>query len=98
MKRALFALIMIVLSGCASVPSGYWERTWEGALTTKVHVVGASPWGPTVKGWTVCDKKARHCDILIVANADYDCVLRHEKHGHAAGLDHPKYRHAFICP
>jgi hypothetical protein len=96
MKR-LIVLIAIAISGCASVPSEYWERTWEGALTTTVHVVGASPWGPEVKGWTVCDKVKRHCDILIVQGAaDRDCVEAHERR-HAAGFDHPKYPRAFIC-
>jgi hypothetical protein len=87
---------MIVLSGCASVPSGYWERTWEGALTTEFFTIGASPWGPGVQGWTACDKVKRHCQIFIVSTADYDCVKTHELK-HAAGLDHPKYRRAFIC-
>jgi hypothetical protein len=89
-------LLLIFLCGCASTPSEYWERTWEGALTTRTHVVGASPWGPEVKGWTVCDKGKRDCDIYIVSNADYGCVKAHEMR-HAAGFDHPRYPRAFIC-
>ena len=93
--RSLIYLI-VLLSGCASVPSDtYWERTWEGALTTNIRLVTASPWGPEVKGWTVCDKAKRHCDILIVSNADRDCVEAHERR-HAAGWDHPKYSRAFM--
>lgn len=94
MKRLLPLLLLV---GCASTPSTpYWERTWEGALTTEFFVVGASPWGPWVQGWTACDKVKRHCDIFIVSTADYDCVKAHELR-HAAGLDHPKYPRAFIC-
>ena len=89
-------MLSLIVSGCASVPSEYWERTWEGALTTKTHVVGSSPWGSEVKGWTVCDKAARKCDILIVDNADRECVEAHERR-HAAGWDHPRYPRAFIC-
>jgi hypothetical protein len=59
-------------------------------------LVGGSPWGPSVKGWTVCDKPKRHCDIFITASADYECVKAHELR-HAAGFDHPDYRRAFIC-
>lgn len=89
-------LLVILLSRCATtIP--YWERTWEGALTTTTHVVAASPWGQEVKGWTVCDKVRRHCDIFIVSTADYECVKAHELR-HAAGWDHPKYPRAFICP
>ena len=95
MLRYLALLAIAALTGCASAPP-YWERTWEGALTTHTHVVGASPWGPSVQGWTVCDKVKRHCDIFIVSTADYSCVKEHEQR-HAAGLDHAQYRHAFIC-
>ena len=91
---------LIFLSACAGVPAAgpYWVKTWAGA-SEPAHVfeVSASPWGPGVKGWTACDKAAGRCQILIVAGADRDCVLEHERR-HVAGWDHPSYPRAFICP
>jgi hypothetical protein len=87
-------LLVLLVTGCAQPP--YWVKTWDGALETQVVLVDQSPWGDNVGGWTVCDKTARKCTILISRAADYDCVKRHEEK-HAAGFDHPDYRQGFIC-
>lgn len=100
--RELFIAILVggivvgLLTGCASsLP--YWVKTWDGALTHEV-VRAPSPWGPSVQGWTVCDKVRRHCTIFITPKAcDYDIVLEHELK-HKDGFDHPHYRRGFICP
>lgn len=79
--------------------NGYWVKTWPGAETVDVQVVdklGAN-YGPGVKGWTVCDKNKRSCQIMILRNADRACIEEHERR-HAAGYDHPDYPKAFICP
>ena len=76
--------------------NGYWQRTWPGADTVNVHVVDKHPYGDEVKGWTVCDKNKRLCDILIQRNADRACVEEHERQ-HAAGYDHPDHPRGYIC-
>jgi len=69
-------------------PDPYWEKTWEGADTIETRDVDFMPW-PNVNGYAACDKKTKHC-ILIMNNRapDYGCTLEHEK-THAAGFDHP---------
>jgi len=91
----LAIVLLFLTAGCASPP--YWERTWEGALTTRTHVIDISPYGPNVQGWTVCDKVRRHCDILIVSSVNRQCVEAHEM-VHASGVDHPQYRYHLGCP
>lgn len=86
---------LLLLVSCAQPP--YWVKTWDGATSTQIEVVDQTPWGDSVGGWTVCDKKARTCTILISRSADYDCVKAHEEK-HAAGYDHPEYPTGFICP
>jgi hypothetical protein len=79
-------------------PGEYWQKTWEGAAEEpQFHVIDKSPWGEGVQGLTVCDKDKRQCHILILRNADRECVEAHERK-HAAGYDHPDYPRAFICP
>lgn len=85
----------IALSGCAS--DTYWERTWDGALEApEIVTVSRSPWGQHVQGWTVCDKAARRCTVVLVDGVDRDCVLRHELR-HVAGWDHPRHRASLGC-
>lgn len=79
-------------------PSQYWQKTWEGAAEEPQFVIiDQSPWGQGVKGWTACDKDKRQCQIMILRNANRDCVEAHERK-HAAGYDHPNYPMAYICP
>ena len=79
-------------------PGEYWQKTWEGATEEpQFSVIDKSPWGEGVQGWTVCDKDKRQCHILILRNADRECVEAHERK-HAAGFDHPDYPRAYICP
>ncbi len=77
--------------------AGYWKKTWEGAASEpEIFTVDNLPYGPDVKGWTACDKDRRHCQIMLLRNADRDCVEAHERK-HAAGFDHPDYPRAYIC-
>ena len=78
----------------------YWQRTWEGATQEpEISTVDnlAAQYGPGVKGWTTCDKDKRTCQIIMLKNANRDCVERHERM-HAAGLDHPDHPRGYICP
>ena len=76
----------------------YWKRTWEGSATDpEISTIDQSPWGSEVKGWTTCDKDKRSCQIMLLKNANRECVERHERM-HAAGLDHPDHPRAYICP
>lgn len=75
----------------------YWVRTWPGANTVNTHVVDKSPYGDDVQGWTACDKDKGTCDVILMRNADRECVEGHENM-HAAGWDHPNHRRGFICP
>ena len=69
----------------------YWKKTWEGALTApNIHIIDNQPWGPSVQGWTSCNKQDRTCAIMIDRKADRDHVEPHEKM-HAAGWDHPGF-------
>jgi hypothetical protein len=78
--------------------NGYWQKTWEGALNNpEIFVVDKHPYGEGVKGWTVCDKTKRQCQIIMLRNANRECVEAHERQ-HAAGYDHPNYPRAYICP
>ena len=78
----------------------YWRRTWEGA-TQDPQIMSvdkmSAQYPEGVKGWTACDKDKRACQIIMLRNANRDCVERHERM-HAAGLDHPNYPQAYICP
>ena len=79
-------------------PGEYWQKTWEGATQEPTFVtVDQSPWGKGVQGWTACDKDKRQCQIMLLKNADRQCVEAHERK-HAAGFDHPNYPRAYICP
>ena len=78
----------------------YWQRTWEGsAQEPEIYDVDklSSQYGPGVKAWTACDKDKRTCQIMMLRNANRECVERHERM-HVAGLDHPNYPRAYICP
>ena len=69
----------------------YWKKTWEGAVTSpEIFTVDNQPYGPSVQGWTVCDKQGKTCQIILNKNADRDQVEPHEKM-HAAGWDHPGF-------
>jgi|RifCSPhighO2_12_1023870.scaffolds.fasta_scaffold67019_3 hypothetical protein len=94
------ALAKVLATGNNVTPpkeDGYWVRTWPGAESVNLNVVDKHPYGDEVKGWTVCDKNKKMCDILINRNADRACVEGHERR-HAAGYDHPDYPRAYICP
>ena len=79
-------------------PGEYWQKTWEGAgEEPQFVVIDKSPWGEGVQGWTTCDKNKRQCQIMLLRNADRQCVEAHERK-HAAGYDHPNYPQAYICP
>jgi hypothetical protein len=96
--RRLLALVAFAVVGCASTP--YWERTWEGALTTRVIYVdviaGSVDWGH-VNGWASCDKIKRHCDLFIYSGSQNTrCTEAHERK-HAAGFDHQKHRASLDC-
>jgi hypothetical protein len=75
----------------------YWQRTWPGANEVEISTVDQSPWGGGVQGWTNCDKDRKHCQIMILKNANRQCVEEHERK-HAAGYDHPNHPRAYICP
>ena len=96
--RLVIAILSLIVSGCASVP--YWERTWEGALTTRIIYVdviaGSGDWH-NVNGWASCDKIKRHCDLFIYSGAqNRRCTEAHELK-HAAGFDHPRHRSSLDC-
>ena len=76
--------------------SAYWKRTWPGADDVEIYVVETNPWGRPAHGWTVCDKDKKKCEIMILRNADRQCVEKHERR-HAAGYDHPGYYETFDC-
>lgn len=96
MNRRVITVITacLTLSACSS--GTYWQRTWDGALQVQEHIVSSSPWGPSVKGWTVCNKAERKCDIYLVSGPDIDCYRAHELR-HTRGEDHPGYKRAFLC-
>ena len=78
--------------------AGYWQKTWDGATEEpEIFVVDQSPWGAGVQGWTVCDKDKRKCQIIMLRNADRQCVETHERQ-HVAGFDHPNHERGYICP
>jgi len=96
MRLVIFLLSLV--AGCASTP--YWEKTWEGALTTRIIYVdviaGSGDWH-NVNGWASCDKVKRHCDLLIYSGAqNRRCTEAHELK-HAAGFDHPNHRASLNC-
>jgi hypothetical protein len=97
MKR-LLVFIAALLAGCVSIP--YWERTWEGALTTRIiyvdFIAGSGDWDH-VNGWASCDKVKRHCDLFIYSGApNRKCTEEHELK-HAAGFDHPRHSASLDC-
>jgi len=95
--RAIAACL--ALSGCAAFSQPpYWVKTWEGALTVNVNYIDIPPWqSERVAGWTVCDKPRRHCEVLVMRDAENrDCVVAHE-YKHTAGYDHPADRYNLSC-
>ncbi|MDH4172184.1 MAG: hypothetical protein OEW90_00965 [Betaproteobacteria bacterium] len=77
----------------------YWKRTWEGATRYDTKSVDKGiPGGEGVQGYTVCDKPARNCNVVMRSNArNYDEVHQHEKM-HVMGYDHPGYGHSLGAP
>lgn len=80
---------------------GYWVKTWPGAEEVNVYSVDNNPWQgnaafDNVQGWTTCDKTKRQCQIMILRNANRECVEEHERR-HAAGYDHPGFVESFAC-
>lgn len=69
----------------------YWVKTWEGSKDApEIFVVDKHPYGDEVKGWTMCDKDKRACQIILLRNADREYTEAHERK-HASGWDHPNY-------
>lgn len=80
-------------------PGEYWQQTWPGAESVDLQVVDnlGAQYPEGVQGWTTCDKDKRTCTILMLRNANRECVEAHERK-HAAGYDHPNYPRGYICP
>lgn len=85
-------LVALLLTGCASDP--YWVYEHEPMLDEVIHTVSRSPWG-TEQGWVI--REGTTCHIFVVASADRECVLAHERK-HCAGYGHPNYRRNLGCP